>query len=277
MSFLFYLRWSLYHPVIILSFLFISGGCSATLSIPNIHYCSTKDKCRRKNAKKWGNDVVFCLNKNSRITGIFRALYHFCLFTINFDNQMTVKLYIHTMNFSDSRFTTIAHRNLWGEWTFVFEKSKLCSLRYTGEGVPSSVQACAYAEPDVVQTLSSTVARAYRKAVQQLNLYLAGKLHEFSLPLKIYGTDFQQKVWEAIAEIPYGETRTYQQVAEAVGEPRATRAVGAALRANPLQIILPCHRVVGKGGSLVGYALGLDLKRRLLVIEGAIPQELLLE
>jgi O6-methylguanine-DNA--protein-cysteine methyltransferase len=87
----------------------------------------------------------------------------------------------------------------------VFEKSKLCSLRYTGEGVPSSVQACAYAEPDVVQTLSSTVARAYRKAVQQLNLYLAGKLHEFSLPLKIYGTDFQKKVWEAIAEIPYGK------------------------------------------------------------------------
>lgn len=190
---------------------------------------------------------------------------------------MTVKLYIHTMNFSDSRFTTIAHRNLWGQWTFVFEKSKLCSLRYTGEGVPSSVQACAYAEPDVIQTLSSTVARAYRKAVQQLNLYLAGKLREFSLPLKVYGTDFQKKVWEAISEIPYGETRTYQQVAEAVGEPRATRAVGAALRANPLQIILPCHRVVGKGGSLVGYALGLDLKRRLLVIEGAIPQELLLE
>ena len=149
------------------------------------------------------------------------------------------------MNFSDSRFTTIAHRNLWGQWTFVFEKSKLCSLRYTGEGVPSSVQACAYAEPDVVQTLSSTVARAYRKAVQQLNLYLAGKLQDFSLPLKVYGTDFQMKVWDAITQIPYGETRTYQQVAEAVGEPRATRAVGAALRANPLQIILPCHRVVG--------------------------------
>ena len=182
------------------------------------------------------------------------------------------------MNFSDSRFTTVAHRNLWGEWTFVFEKSKLCSLRYTGDEVaPSAVQACAYAEPDAVRELTSTVARAYRKAVQQLNLYLAGKIREFSLPLKIYGTDFQKKVWDAISQIPYGESRTYQQIAEAIGEPRATRAVGAALHANPLQIILPCHRVVGKGGDLTGYALGLDIKRRLLVIEGAIPQELLLE
>ena len=210
-------------------------------------------------------------------TRIFKDLHHICLFTIIFDNQMTVKLYIHTMNFSDSRFTTVAHRNLWGEWTFVFEKSKLCSLRYKGETAPSAVQACAYAEPDAVRELTSTVARAYRKAVQQLNLYLAGKLREFSLPLKIYGTDFQKKVWNAISQIPYGESRTYQQIAEAVGEPHATRAVGAALHANPLQIILPCHRVVGKGGDLTGYALGLDIKRRLLVIEGAIPQELLLE
>ena len=181
------------------------------------------------------------------------------------------------MDFSDSRFTTVAHRNLWGEWTFVFEKSKLCSLRYTGGAAPSTVQACAYAESDEVHSLSSTVVRAYRKAVQQLNLYLAGKLREFSLPLKIYGTDFQKKVLDEISRIPYGETRTYKQVAEAIGEPRATRAVGAALHANPLQIILPCHRVVGQGGSLTGYALGLDIKRRLLVIEGAIPQELLLE
>ncbi|WP_298768510.1 methylated-DNA--[protein]-cysteine S-methyltransferase [uncultured Fibrobacter sp.] len=181
------------------------------------------------------------------------------------------------MDFSEPTFTTIAHRNLWGQWTFVFEKSKLCSLRYTGPGVPSSVQACAYAEPDIVHSLPPSVARAYRKAVQQLNLYLSGKLREFSLPIRIYGTEFQQKVWNAIAQIPYGETRTYQQIAEAIEEPRASRAVGAALHANPLQIILPCHRVVGKGGSLVGYALGLELKRRLLVIEGAIPQELLLE
>lgn len=181
------------------------------------------------------------------------------------------------MDFSDPKFTTIAHRNLWGQWTFVFEKSKLCSLRYTGPEVPSSVQACAYAEADTLHTLPSSVARAYRKAVQQLNHYLSGKLREFTLPFKIYGTDFQQKVWTALTEIPYGETRTYKQVAETIGEPRATRAVGAALHANPLQIILPCHRVVGKGGSLVGYALGLELKRRLLVIEGAIPQELLLE
>ena len=181
------------------------------------------------------------------------------------------------MNFSDSRFTTVTHRNLWGEWIFVFEKSKLCSLRYKGATIPSSVQACAYAEPDATRDLAPTVAKAYRKAVFQLNQYLSGKIRGFSISLKVYGTEFQQKVWHEIATIPYGKTRTYKHVAKAIGEPRATRAVGAALHANPLQIILPCHRVVGAGGRLTGYALGLDLKRRLLVIEGAIPQELPLE
>lgn len=191
------------------------------------------------------------------------------------------------MNWEDEKFTTVRHRNLWGQWTFVFEKSKLCSLYYSGGGeltnsenraaTPSAVQACAYAVPDIDAELPSTVARAYRKAVQQLNLYLTGKLKKFSIPIKVYGTDFQKQVWEEMAKIPYGETRTYQQIAEAIGKPKALRAVGGALHVNPLQIILPCHRVVGKGGSLVGYALGLDQKRRLLVIEGAIPQEMLLE
>lgn len=148
---------------------------------------------------------------------------------------------------------------------------------YTGSEVPSSVQACAYAVADSEEALPPSVARAYRKAVQELNLYLAGKLREFTIPIKVYGTDFQKQVWDAMAKIPYGETRTYQQIAEAIGNPKAVRAVGGALHVNPLQIILPCHRVVGKSGSLVGYALGLDLKRRLLVVEGAIPQELNLE
>lgn len=196
------------------------------------------------------------------------------------------------MNFSDEKFTTVRHRNLWGEWTFVFEKSKLCSLRYKAETEnsdsspkqshssnvkPSVVQACTYAVADIDTNLAPAVCRAYRKAVQQLNEFLAGKRKEFSVPYKLYGTEFQIKVWEALREIPFGETRTYKEIAEMVDCPKAVRAVGGALHVNPIPLILPCHRVIGKGGSLVGFGLGLDMKRRLLVIEGAIPQEMLLE
>lgn len=182
------------------------------------------------------------------------------------------------MDFSDERFTTVRHRNLWGQWTFVFEKSKLCSLQYDSTNAkPSAVQACAYAVADVDTDLPSVVSRAYRKTVQQLNEYLAGKRKEFKIPYKLYGTEFQIKVWESLKEIPFGETRSYKDVAEMVGCPKAVRAIGGALHANPIPFILPCHRVIGKAGDLVGFGLGLDMKRRLLVIEGAIPQEMLLE
>lgn len=186
------------------------------------------------------------------------------------------------MIFSDEKFTTVHHRNLWGQWTFVFEKSKLCSLSYTSEKdsipiKPSNLQACTNALADQETELSSTVARAYRKAVQQLNEYLSGKRTEFTIPYKLYGTEFQKKVWEALRNIPYGETRSYKEIAEIVGSPKATRAVGGALHVNPIPFVLPCHRVIGKAGALVGFGLGLETKRRLLVIEGAIPQEMLLE
>lgn len=185
------------------------------------------------------------------------------------------------MDFSDAKFTTIRHRNLWGQWTFVFEKSKLCCLRYSTEdnsdARPSAVQACAYAVADLEAELPSSVLRAYRKTVQQLNEYLAGKRQEFSIPYKLYGTEFQVKVWEALKGIPFGETRSYKDIAQMVESPKAVRAVGGALHANPIPLILPCHRVIGKAGALVGFGLGLDMKRRLLVIEGAIPQEMLLE
>lgn len=185
------------------------------------------------------------------------------------------------MDFSGEKFTTIRHRNLWGQWTFVFEKSKLCSLKYSTEdnsdARPSSVQACTYAFADLEQELPPSVTRAYRKTVQQLNEYLAGKRQEFTIPYKLYGTDFQVRVWEALKEIPFGETRSYKDVAQMIDSPKAVRAVGGALHANPIPFILPCHRVIGKAGALVGFGLGLDMKRRLLVIEGAIPQEMLLE
>jgi methylated-DNA-[protein]-cysteine S-methyltransferase len=101
-------------------------------------------------------------------------------------------------------------------------------------------------------------------------------LREFQLPLDIEGTEFQKRVWGQVAAIPYGETRSYLQISKALGSPGAVRAVGAANGANPVPIVVPCHRVIGAKGSLVGYGGGLALKKRLLELEGAIalPLEL---
>ena len=106
-----------------------------------------------------------------------------------------------------------------------------------------------------------------RAARTQLLEYLAGARRAFDLPLDPAGTDFQRSVWEALGAIPYGETRTYGEIAAAVGRPKAVRAVGQANHVNPLPIFIPCHRVVGKNGALTGYAGGLDLKRALLALE----------
>ena len=108
-----------------------------------------------------------------------------------------------------------------------------------------------------------------RRAFEELEAYLAGGLHEFDLPLHARGTPFQRRCWEALLDIPYGQTRTYAQQAQAVGSPRACRAVGMANHRNPLPILIPCHRVVGSDGSLTGYAGGLWVKRTLLEIEHA--------
>ena len=103
---------------------------------------------------------------------------------------------------------------------------------------------------------------------EELLEYLAGTRREFDLPLAPEGTPFQLKVWSALRDIPWGETRTYRDVAQAVGCPKGFRAVGMANHRNPLPIFIPCHRVVGADGSLTGYAGGLELKKALLVIEG---------
>ncbi len=105
-------------------------------------------------------------------------------------------------------------------------------------------------------------------AATQLQEYFAGKRQVFDVPLAPQGTEFQRAVWEELKKIPYGEVRTYAQVAQAVGSPRGFRAVGLANNKNPLPIIVPCHRVVGAGGRLVGYAAGIKLKRYLLELEG---------
>lgn len=106
-----------------------------------------------------------------------------------------------------------------------------------------------------------------RDAALQLNEYFTGKRKDFELPLNASGTDFQKKAWEALTKIPYGETRTYKQQAEMLGNHKACRAVGMGNNRNPIMVIVPCHRVVGTNGSLTGYAGGLDVKRFLLDLE----------
>ena len=112
-----------------------------------------------------------------------------------------------------------------------------------------------------------------RGVVAQVQEYLAGKRREFDLPLDLRGTPFQIACWEALLAIPYGEKRTYAQQAVAVGRPAAVRAVGAANGANPVAIVVPCHRVVAAGGKLGGYGGGLPLKARLLALERAVPAQ----
>ncbi|MER6436737.1 methylated-DNA--[protein]-cysteine S-methyltransferase [Streptomyces sp. NPDC001185] len=102
---------------------------------------------------------------------------------------------------------------------------------------------------------------------RQLTAYFAGDLKEFDLPMRLAGTAFQRGVWEQLVRIPYGEIRSYGELADALGNPKASRAVGLANGRNPVGIIVPCHRVVGADGSLTGYGGGLDRKRRLLDFE----------
>lgn len=105
------------------------------------------------------------------------------------------------------------------------------------------------------------------EAARQLEEYFAGQRKEFSLPLAPKGTEFQLRVWQALLQIPYGETRSYGELAAMVGNPKACRAVGGANHRNPLSILIPCHRVVGTGGNLTGYAGGLAIKEFLLKLE----------
>jgi len=105
------------------------------------------------------------------------------------------------------------------------------------------------------------------EAEKQISEYLAGTLKEFSLPIELRGTEFQKKVWGALREIPYGETRSYGWVAERIGKPKAVRAVGGANHRNPVMIVVPCHRCIGKDGSLIGFGGGLPMKEALLDLE----------
>ncbi|MFI2779655.1 methylated-DNA--[protein]-cysteine S-methyltransferase [Streptomyces sp. ALB3] len=113
----------------------------------------------------------------------------------------------------------------------------------------------------------------FTEAARQLDAYFAGELTEFDLPLRLEGTPFQRSVWAELVRIPYGETRTYGDLADSLGKAGASRAVGLANGRNPVGIIVPCHRVIGASGSLTGYGGGLDRKQRLLAFERGTESE----
>ena len=112
--------------------------------------------------------------------------------------------------------------------------------------------------------------RRMQPYISELEEYFAGKRREFTFPLDLRGTDFQLACWRALLAIPYGETRSYADIARAVGKPNAFRAVGMANNRNPIAIVVPCHRVIASDGTLCGYGGGLDVKRKLLELEGAL-------
>ncbi|AFS77411.1 methylated-DNA--protein-cysteinemethyltransferase Ogt [Gottschalkia acidurici 9a] len=135
----------------------------------------------------------------------------------------------------------------------IIENGTAITHAYLGEDIPNGV--------DIIET------SLLKQAKNELIEYLDGKRKKFNISLEPNGTEFQQKVWNSLKEIPYGKTYSYKDIAENIGNVKACRAVGMANNKNPIMIFIPCHRVIGSNGKLVGYAGGLDMKEKLLQIE----------
>ncbi|MER5992152.1 MULTISPECIES: methylated-DNA--[protein]-cysteine S-methyltransferase [Streptomyces] len=144
----------------------------------------------------------------------------------------------------------------YGPLTLVADDGVLCGLYMTDHR---------HRPPE--ETFGDRDATPFAEAREQLAAYFAGELKEFTLELRLHGTPFQRRVWDLLTRIPYGETRSYGRLADDLGNPRASRAVGLANGRNPISIIVPCHRVIGASGGLTGYGGGLDRKQRLLDFE----------
>ncbi|GGW93667.1 methylated-DNA--[protein]-cysteine S-methyltransferase [Streptomyces lomondensis] len=144
----------------------------------------------------------------------------------------------------------------YGPLTLVADDGVLCGLYMTEQR---------HRPPE--ETFGPRDDTLFAEAEEQLKAYFAGELKEFTVELRLNGTPFQRAVWDRLRRIPYGETRTYGELADALGTPTASRAVGLANGRNPVGIIVPCHRVIGANGGLTGYGGGLDRKRRLLDFE----------
>ena len=137
------------------------------------------------------------------------------------------------------------------------------------DGVLSGIYMPEHKRGPKPEALGTRAHSGFEQTVSELQEYFGKSRTEFTLPLAPQGTDFQRRVWQALRNIPYGETRTYAQLADAIGNRAAIRAVGLANGRNPISIVVPCHRVIGSDGSLTGYAGGLDRKKLLLELEGA--------
>ena len=133
------------------------------------------------------------------------------------------------------------------------ESGSITGVYFDSDTIPENAEIC---ETEII-----------KEAHRQLDAYLARELKEFSLPLAPHGTDFMKSVWKHLCDIPYGETRSYKDIAIAAGNPKAVRAVGQANNRNPIPIFIPCHRVIGINGKLVGYGGGLEIKEKLLELE----------
>lgn len=140
--------------------------------------------------------------------------------------------------------------------------SKIGDIYITAD--ENSLLSVGFKESTGTQTGKNDVIKA---VVKQLDEYFSGKIKTFDLPLNSKGSEFQKKVWKELQKIPYGETRSYKEIAAAIGNPKAARAVGNANNKNPIAIIIPCHRVIGSNRRLIGYAGGIDKKEILLKLE----------
>lgn len=167
---------------------------------------------------------------------------------------------------------TINHYNSpVGILTIVTSPAGLCRLAFASEPAAITSTYLAKVFPGVAITAGEQDNLA-RETIIQLEEYFAGRRRTFDLPLDLHGTPFQRSVWGALLEIPYGTTCSYSDLARAIGRPRATRATGQAIGSNPVGIIIPCHRVIGKSGRLVGFGGGLVVKEWLLGFERRVNQ-----
>lgn len=150
--------------------------------------------------------------------------------------------------------------------TYIFESPVGTLTLCVNERAVTALSYTPDAEPDLSR-IGRTRSDILYEAYSELGEYFAGKRRSFEVPVETSGTPFQKSVWDALCEIPYGETRSYKDIAVRIGKPLAARAVGQANNKNPVMIIVPCHRVIGSGGALTGYACGLSVKEYLLEFE----------
>jgi methylated-DNA-[protein]-cysteine S-methyltransferase len=170
------------------------------------------------------------------------------------------------------RMATVAYATLEtpiGLLQFFGGEAGLMTVALPNEGPPAPEARVRRLLGDNVEIVEDPAALT--AVLAQFEAYFRGELRAFDLPLDPRGTPFQRQVWAAVARVPYGETRAYGEIAAAIGKPAAVRAVGLANGANPLPIVIPCHRVIGANGSLTGYGGGLEAKRRLLALERGQP------